>query len=187
MIIMIIIAIMDYYNNFIILLFVFILIQVDLRPYEAALESDNIEAVRERVREIKMSLYRPIDRPFHVYTMVLLMALLVGAFFYWSNIINNKKIFTTLLLAIPLGFSFGFFLKPLSTYHFESNFTFYFGVATSFVSAAGFSEWRYFILSYFLLICLFKKIIAFCSIFIISSFFLFFLFLGLCLLLLTYI
>src|SRR5690348_4688842 len=114
-----------------------------MTPYEAALQSSSIQEVRERVREIKTSLYRPIDRPFHVYTILVLVALLVVSFFYWSNIINNRALFTSLLLSLPLGFSFGFFLKPLTTYHFLSIFTFYFGVAISFFVASGFSEWRY--------------------------------------------
>lgn len=115
---------------------------MDEQAIQVALKSDDVEVVRQQVRAIKAGLFHPLIRPFYVYTTVFIIALLVLCFVYWAKIVNNRRLFVTLLLSVPLGASFGFFLKPLTTYHFQSNFTFYFGITTSFVMASGFSEWR---------------------------------------------
>eukprot|EP00026_Physarum_polycephalum_P009229 Phypoly_transcript_09343.p1 GENE.Phypoly_transcript_09343~~Phypoly_transcript_09343.p1 ORF type:complete len:455 (+),score=107.63 Phypoly_transcript_09343:57-1367(+) len=106
------------------------------------MNSDDAGVVRAAVRHFKSRLFNPMIRPFYKYTLLGLLVLIVACFVYWMRVVNSSQLLVTLLLCVPLAFSFGFFLKPITSYHFQSNFTYYFGVATSFLLASGFSELR---------------------------------------------
>jgi hypothetical protein len=115
-----------------------------MKEVDQAMNSEDEATVRAVVRQFKSRLFNPMIRPFYKYTIICLLVLIFACFVYWVRVVNSQ-LFATVLLCIPLGYSFGFFLKPITSYHIQStNFTYYFGVLTSFLLASGFSEWRYF-------------------------------------------
>lgn len=99
--------------------------------------------LREAVRHYKSQLFQPVSRPYYKFTIFAFVVVALGCLVYWTRMINDDDALRTLVLAMPLAFAFGFFLKPLQFYLFDSNFTFYFGALASALVACIFSGWRY--------------------------------------------